>query len=62
MWHFTCKDSSDCGGHKNPVGVLKELYKLELISSGEADVKTPHLAAPNELLYTVCFMYILANL
>jgi hypothetical protein len=43
--HFTCKDSSDCRGHKNPVGILIELYKLALISSGEAEVKIPHLAA-----------------
>jgi hypothetical protein len=45
MWCFTCKESSDCGGHKNPVWVLTELHKLELISSGVAEVKTLHLAA-----------------
>ena len=42
---------SDCGGHKNPVGVLIELYKLELISSGKAEINTLHLQHLGRTVY-----------
>ena len=38
-------DSSDSGGHENPVGVLTVLRQLALIVVGDAEIKTPQSAA-----------------